>query len=148
MRTMNHAAFAAPSLDQLSREVDRLLGSMFQGTPDAPQRTAFPPLNLWEQQQNIIIEAELPGVAMEDLELTIHGDQLSLRGERKTSGPGTPLRRERWTGKFERTLTIPVDVDSERVSASLENGVLTITLPKAASAQPRRIQINTGKQPQ
>jgi HSP20 family protein len=130
------------SLDQFSQELDRLMDTLRQ--PAVPRQSPLPALNVWEDEQSIVLEAELPGMAMEDIDLSIHGDQLTLRGQRKATTVGALVRQERWSGQFERTLTIPVPIDGENASAALEHGILTIRLPKAPSARPRRIQIGSG----
>jgi HSP20 family protein len=102
-----------------------------------------PALNIWESEGQVHAEAEVPGLRMEDLEILVKGSELTIKGERKASesaGVGYH-RRERGTGPFSGTVRLPVEVDVEKVEAQLENGVLTITLPKAASALPRKIAV-------
>ena len=127
----------------LRREVDRLLDDYAAPLVSGRARS-FPALNVWENEDNLFVEAELPGFTMNDVELTVIGDELSIKGERK-AGPAeeqaTFHRRERGIGPFSRFITLPVDVDADRVEAVLRDGVLTITLPKAAEAKPRRIQV-------
>jgi HSP20 family protein len=154
MRTRSSPLFTHPT-GQLGIDVERLFDTIwnqsmqpqrFQAPLATPRpRNAFPALNLWEDDQNLLIEAEIPGLAMSDIELLIQGDQLTLRGQRRPAEQekATFLRQERWTGRFERTLTLPAPVDQDKVEASLHNGILTITLPKAASARPRKIEIKS-----
>ncbi|TVQ32740.1 MAG: Hsp20/alpha crystallin family protein [Phycisphaeraceae bacterium] len=136
---------------QFRSEMDRLFNTFFQGAPmfetaSAPTpRRLFPALNAWETPESLMIEAELPGFRMEDLDISLLGDELTIRGVRtETQTEGLNFRRrERISGEFARTVTLPVEVDPDRVSASLRDGVLTIELPKAASARPRKIQVRT-----
>jgi HSP20 family protein len=106
----------------------------------------FPAINLWEEEDAVRLQAELPGLEMKDLELFVSGrNQLTLKGERTppTIDNGVQHRRERSFGKFSRTLTLPFAVDENRVEAKLENGILTVTLPKHEAAKPRKISIKS-----
>lgn len=98
-----------------------------------------------EEPTAFIIEADLPGVAPGDLELSVKGSEVTLRAHRaESSGENGSQthRRERWSGGIERTIDLGAPVDADRTSASLVNGLLTVTLPKPASAQPRRIPVS------
>lgn len=137
--------FAA--MNQLQREVNRL----FDGYLPSPgggfgRATVFPALNVWEDSDALYAEAEIPGVAPADLEVYAVGDELTIRGTRKPrEGENVAYhRRERGTGEFTRVVTLPVSVDPDRVKAVLKDGVLTVTLPKADEARPRRIAVKTG----
>ena len=127
---------------QFASDIDRLFGSVLTGSPlftPGPARAGFPALNAWEDEKALYVEAEVPGVALDQLEITVQGDELTLKGQRPAAQ--NAVRQERWHGSFERTITLPVPIESESVDASLVNGVLTVTLPKAASARARKIEI-------
>jgi HSP20 family protein len=105
---------------------------------------AYPAVNMWEDEDFVQVEAELPGLKLSDLDITVTGDnQLTLRGKRP------PLamekvechRVERIAGDFERTLMLPIKVEASKVEAHLENGVLTIKMAKSAAAKPRKIPV-------
>jgi HSP20 family protein len=130
-------------VDRLSDEMDRLFGGFRRRPSRHPSGAGYPPLNVWEDEGNLYVEAELPGIAQDDLEISVLGKQLTIKGERRelTSQQGTCYRRERGYGKFSRTLELPVELDADRVEARSEQGVLTITLPKLPEAQPRRINV-------
>ena len=103
----------------------------------------FPALNVWETDAAYHLEAELPGVRSEDLELTVEENELLLKGERKAPEvEGSAVRRERNLGHFERRLALPLPVAADAVVARLEDGILTVTLPKHESTRPRRIPVN------
>jgi HSP20 family protein len=104
-----------------------------------------PAVTAWEQADGFTLEAEVPGLGMDDLEITCQGPEITLRGEWKApvSGEGTVERQERFSGRFERTLTLPADVDSERIRATLEDGVLRIEMPKSPAAKPRKIEVRS-----
>lgn len=110
---------------------------------------ADPPANLREDPDALYLELELPGLRLEDLEITTLGRQLTIRGERADPGdpPEAYLRRERPVGGFARTLDLPYEIDRDGVQAVLEDGVLEIVLPKAAEARPKRIAVRaTGEE--
>lgn len=131
----------------LEREVDRLLHSVnltFQGLRLGRQ---YPLINVYELEEEYLLTAELPGMRAEDLDLTIAGGILTLKGQRTDPDniPDDRFRRhERFRGSWQRSLSIPERVRDERLSAEFSNGVLKIHLPKAAEAKPRQIPVVEG----
>jgi HSP20 family protein len=104
----------------------------------------YPGVNLWEDGDAAYVEAELPGVTMNDIEVDVMGDQVTLRGQRKIPDPlqgGTYRRRERPQGDFSRTLDLPWEINPDQVEAKLYDGILTVRLPKSESAKPRKIPV-------
>lgn len=105
----------------------------------------FPAVDIAEDEQNITMMMELPGVKMEDLKVTFENNMLTVSGERKFKEEEKKEdyhRIERRYGKFTRSFTLPVGVDPDRVNAVLENGILNITLPKKEEFKPKQIMIN------
>jgi len=105
---------------------------------------AFPAVNVWEEGEQVFVEAELPGLDLKDLEIFVTGGrQLTIKGERKQFTPekGVWHRQERSYGSFIRSLTLPFAVDPEKVDAHFEDGVLKVTLAKHESAKPRKIAV-------
>jgi HSP20 family protein len=128
---------------QLRGEMDRLFSDFF-GPPEAtPWARRYPAVNVWEDGDNLKLEAELPGVITEDLDIAVVGNELTIKGRRAEpeNENRTFHRRERPTGEFVRMLRLPYEIDAGNVTATLNNGVLTVTLPKAESAKPRKIQV-------
>jgi HSP20 family protein len=105
---------------------------------------AFPLINVFNEGDDFVLVAELPGVKKEDLDVQVRGDTLRLRGTKKIAydNAASVHRRERAAGEFDRTLTLPADVDAAKVSAEYRDGVLTLRLPRAESAKPRTVAIN------
>jgi HSP20 family protein len=103
----------------------------------------FPKTNLYEDGDLFEIRAELPGIGKEDLNVKIQGNYLEISGTRKSATPEkySIHRTERDITSFTRSFTLPADVDSEKAKATLENGVLTLTLPKSEAAKPKQITI-------
>lgn len=109
-----------------------------------PRITGYPKTEAWVKDEQAHVVVELPGVEPGSVDVAVEGALLTITGERKTEGPGegyTETRKERWAGKFERTLTLPFKVEQGKVQAKLANGILSVTLPKAEEEKPRKISI-------
>lgn len=131
--------------EKARRQMDRLL-SAFTGAGSAPTVSGvFPPLVVKEDGDKICVEAEIPGIKSEDLDISVVGRTLTLSGERKPDETEDVNfhRRERKWGSFRKALTLPEDVSPEAIQAECKNGVLKIVLPKAESAKPRKITIKS-----
>jgi len=135
--------------DRLRREVDGLF-NVFSSerkpwhSPPWQGTRLFPLLNVSETGDSFIVSAEIPGMQTDDLEIKIEGETLTLKGERKpddVEDEASFHRRERATGAFQRSLTVPGKIDAEKVNARYKNGVLTVTLAKDKPAQPRQITV-------
>ena len=133
-------------MEQWKREMDRLFAD-FTGRGVSSYRTGvFPPINVSEDNENLYVSSELPGLEPNDIEISVEGDTLTLRGERKLPEAGDTVnyhRREREAGRFRRIITLPVRIDPARVEAGFKNGVLKIVLPKAAEARAKQIKVKT-----
>ncbi len=132
-------------MERMQREMNRLF-SDFTGRGASPmQAGVFPPLNVAEDQESLYVRAELPGISPEDIEISVEGETLTLRGERKLLAAENVSyhRREREAGRFRRILTLPMRINPETVNATFKNGVLKITLPKAEEAKPKQIKIKS-----
>ncbi|AKJ63312.1 Hsp20/alpha crystallin family protein [Kiritimatiella glycovorans] len=130
------------SMERFRDDMNRLLSGY--GRAGA----VFPPVNMWTGEDEAVIAAEVPGVAPEDMDLTVQGNELTISGERKAHEPreGAQLhRRERLSGSFSRRIHLPYEVEREKVSAEYRDGILKITLPRAEATRPRRIAI-TGEE--
>mgnify|MGYP005842741881 CR=1 FL=1 len=141
----NSLANFGATMNRLQRDMDRMLGRFSDGN-GRRAAAAYPPLDLWQDADNLYVEAELPGMAMDDLEIYVSGgNQLSLQGQRKPPAveKGNWHRQERGYGQFSRVVTLPDIVDADNVQAQLRDGVLTITLPKREEAKPRRIAVRS-----
>jgi HSP20 family protein len=116
---------------------DRGLHGVEQGT------STFPPLDIRHDAENVYVIAELPGIALESLDLSITGDALSIKGERKAPEVAEEKfhRRERTFGHFARLVSLPDPVDADKIRAALKDGILRVTLPKSEAAKPRQIKV-------
>ena len=109
---------------------------------------AYPPVNVFESEKEILVQCEVAGVEPEDLDLTITGETLSIKGSKKAIADADGvkfIRRERGSGDFTRTIVLPDEVDADKIDANLADGVLTIRLPKAGTPVARPIQVNASK---
>lgn len=135
-------------LTSLRTEMDQLFESIFSNRPmyapaDATD-TLAPPVDIEENAEGYVFRADLPGMTDKDVKVSLVGDTLTLRGERKReteSQSGNVHRTERMFGAFERTFTLPAPVRGDQVKASYRNGVLEIRVPKAEEARVREIEV-------
>jgi HSP20 family protein len=129
-------------VNRLQREINRLfnsnLPSQFQPAP------GFPAMNIWTSEDGAIVTAEVPGIDIKDLEISVVGESLTLSGERRMEEINEDMRyhrQERGYGEFTRTIELPFPVDANKVDAVLEKGVLTVSLPRAEANKPRKIVV-------
>jgi len=136
-------------LATMQGRVNRLFNEMLGPWPYGPEGGAInsawlPPVDVFEDKEGIRLTAELPGVKADDVKISLENQTLTLRGEKKQIAEETVEkvhRYERSYGSFERTFTLPSTVDSERIQATFEDGILTVTLPKVEKAKPREIPV-------
>ncbi len=130
-------------LAELQEEIDRVLGSTF---PRRGKETGtgswLPPVDVKEEEDEFVLFIDLPGVDEKEVEITVVGDQLTIKGERKAPQEGERfLRQERVFGPFSRSFLLRVPVEVDKVAATYKNGVLEVHLPKSAAAKPRKVNI-------
>ena len=134
-------------LSDLRDEIDRLFESPLSELTRTSQLLSgwTPALDVYENKDNFVVKAELPGMKKEDIVVSLHDGSLSISGERKTESKheeGEVYRAERFFGRFQRTVTLPTTVAADKVQASYKDGVLTITLPKTEEAKPKKIDVS------
>ncbi len=133
-------------LSDLRDEIDRLFDSPFSELTKTSDLLAgwTPALDVYEDKDNYTVQAELPGMKKEDIEVSLHEGVLSISGERKSETEkedAEVFRAERFVGRFQRTVTLPASVAADKVKAAYKDGVLTITLPKTEAAKPKQIDV-------
>ncbi|HAR95995.1 MAG TPA: molecular chaperone Hsp20 [Deltaproteobacteria bacterium] len=123
--------------------IENQMNRLFAGA--APSAREFPAINIWADGDTAVVTTELPGIDPGSIDMSVVGKTLTLRGERRPEEVenGTYHRRERWYGKFGKAIELPFDVDADKVSARFSKGVLYITLPKAETEKPRKINVKT-----
>jgi len=124
--------------------MERLFDSLAGGSVSTPGSGVIP-INLTETEDQYVIEAELPGVKLDQIEIDASETEVTLRGKRERARVEgvTPIRSERPAGSFERIITLPGEIKPDAVAALLTAGVLRIDLPKCATARSRRIAVRT-----
>jgi HSP20 family protein len=133
-------------LRKMQREMDRLMASVTRGTLGPGLSWAgdvYPPINVISKDDRYLVECELPGYARDDIDLSISGTTLTLKGELKQRDEkgASYHRQERRTGSFSRALQLPERVDPEKTAATFTNGILTVEIPKAPEVRPRQISV-------
>ena len=132
-------------MDQLQREMSRAMGSSFRAHSFSP--LSFPAINIWTNEDDMIVSAELPGIKADDIDLNITADTMVLSGERNPDALGEGARyhrQERNFGKFHRTIQLPFVVDPGKAKAVFKNGILEISLVRAEADKPKKIAVKAG----
>lgn len=130
-----------PEVQNLRREVNRLFAGL-----DQEVGRDFPAVNVWVGEQDAVVSAEMPGVDIEKIDISVVHDSLTISGIREPLALGegeSYYRRERDYGRFTRTLQLPFNVEANKVDARYENGVLSITLPRSEADKPKKVAIKT-----
>lgn len=140
------------AMNELKSYMDRVFESDYEGRSFEGRRLplftgSWPRANLIDAGSSLIVTAEVPGLSEKEINLTLNQDVLTISGERKIQAPEgyKAHRQERPTVIFTRSFALPTPVDAERTSATVKNGILTVTLEKAADAQPRQIAVKAGQ---
>ena len=150
LRWSGDPLFSSSPLEEIKRlrqEMNRTFNSLFTSGAAFPVTGVFPPANITEDNDNMYVRAELPGVEVKDLDISIEENKLTIRGERKIAPASKEVnyhRREREAGVFRRTIALPVRIAVDKVTAECKDGILKIILPKAGATQPRQIDVKAG----
>lgn len=126
--------------------MDRLFDDAFTRPISMSAVSAMPAIDMYQTDDEIVVKATLPGLTADDIDITVTGEALTLRGEYKQETEekkATYHIREQRSGIFERSLLLPTDVKAEKAEANFKNGILTITMPIAEEVKPRSITIKT-----
>lgn len=140
---MKRVINAGATLEEWREEAARWTEKLVNALGGEPKTRCFPAVNIWDDERSLVIEADLPGIRIEDVEVNATASELTIKGYR---GNGSDAQRnyysqERVIGPFERAIRLPYAIDNENMTASLRDGVLTITLAKQPQAQSRRVEI-------
>jgi len=134
-------------LTNLREEIDRLFEAPLAELARTSQLWSGwnPALDVFEDKENVTVRVELPGLKREDIQVSLHDNTLSVSGERKSERKhedAEVYRAERFFGRFQRSVSLPTPVASDKVKAQYKDGILTITLPKTEEAKPKQISVN------
>jgi len=134
-------------LSNLREEIDRLFESPLAELTQSPHQFLsgwMPAVDVYEDKDNLHLKAELPGINKEDIQISVHDGVLTLSGERKPDEKcqnAHVYRSERSLGRFQRTLTLPAQVNPDKIRATYKDGILSVLLPKAEESKPKHIEI-------
>jgi HSP20 family protein len=129
-------------MNRLEGLFDRLFDDTVFGFSPRVEGSALP-ISLWQDEDHVYVEADLPGMTEQDVEVTVHKGVLYIRGERKVEEGRRYLYNGRTWGRFERAITLPDEVNTAEVQAELSDGVLRLTLPKSPETKPRKITLKS-----
>jgi len=133
-------------LDHMRRDIQRLLDTVAGESGGEVGAGVFPPLNVTQDDDHFYVRAEIPGIKASELSITAVRNRVSLAGKREIQRENERVsyhRKERADGSFNRTVTLPTEIDAARVDARYADGILTLTLPKAEATKPRQITVRT-----
>lgn len=122
------------------RQLDRMLDEMWKPSMISQRRQSYPPVNIHEDETNIYVYSEIPGMNIDDIDLTLSDGSLQIKGKREVA-KGNFYRQERPTGLFQRVINLNVPVDVDNVKARMKDGMLDVVLPKSEEAKPKKISI-------
>ena len=126
------------SVRNLQREMNRIFNSYNSGGEP------FPAINIWANEDKVVVTAELPGMNPDDIDVTVEQGQLSVSGERKLTPPDKDMschRQERLEGRFSRSFRLPFDVQNDKITAQYQDGILTVVLPRLEETKPKKISV-------
>ena len=135
-------------LEDLQRRIGRMVDDRgrFPFTDWFSGAGEYPPVNVYTTDDQVVVAAEIPGIAKEDVDLSIAGDTLTLNVKREPAeNEEACFRRERLRGEFRRLISLPEPVEAEKAAAEYKQGILTITIPRREEFKPRKIEVNAGQ---
>ncbi|RKX76056.1 MAG: Hsp20/alpha crystallin family protein [Spirochaetes bacterium] len=147
-KTTEPTEWAADPFERLQREINRLFDFDRWGWDETTgifDRTISPPMDIVEKPDSIVVTCDLPGVDKKDLDISISGNVLTIKGEKKEEKEEKETqyyRKESWSGSFQRTVSLPNTVDADKVEAVMKDGVLRLTMPKKEEAKRKQIPVS------
>ena len=135
-------------LETLQDEMNHPFDFPFSRWPERPSgflgNSWHPAIDVYDEKDNLVVKADVPGLTKDDIEVTIEGNILTIKGEKKLEEKTKEkdfVREERFYGAFHRAIPLPTGVDADKIKASYKNGVLELTLPKKEEAKPKQISV-------
>lgn len=131
------------TMDFFKNQMNRFLEDFESGRGNLSQGGVWPPTNFYDDGDHLLVYSVIPGVDEEEINIKLHNNLLTIKGERKENPPEgyAILRQERNIASFSRSFTLPVEIDPEKTSASLKNGILTVKLVKVQATKPKKIVV-------
>ena len=143
IRRLNDIDRIFGTMDFFKNRMNRFFEDFDSGRGSFSQGGVWPPTNFYDDGDNILVYCELPGVSEDEINIKLHNNLLTIKGERKETMPAgyAILRQERNVASFSRSFTLPVEIDPEKTSASLKNGILTVKLVKVQAVKPTKVVV-------
>lgn len=135
-------------LSRLQNDINQLFDYDYTGNGGLFDRTVSPALDVAEDSDNFTVYMDLPGVKQDDIDVSIASNVLTVKGSKELPEIGEEskiYRQEEWEGSFQRTLSLPQSVDTQKVGAKITDGVLTVVLPKREEVKPKQIKVDVSK---
>jgi len=135
---------ARTSFDQVRTEMDRLFGGLFAERMIPRTKMVYPPVNLYDDDENFYLTAELPGMNSDNLDINVEAENIQIKGEQKVEPEeknGHYHRRERKGGGFAKKIFLPARISTDKVKADMKNGILKVTMAKAQEIKSKKIQV-------
>lgn len=142
-RRLNDVNKIFGTVDFFNNHMNRLLDDFEDRQRGFPQGATWPPTNFYDNNEQIFVYCAVPGIKEDEISINLHNNLLTIKGKRTEKAPDgyTILRQERHVLPFSRTFSLPVEIDPEKTTAELRNGVLTVKLMKAQAAKPIKILV-------
>jgi HSP20 family protein len=147
VRRRNNRYNVPSEFDRIRDEINRIFNDDWLATPGLTGTSFAPTVDVSDSDDEVVVTAELPGIDIEDVDVSVSGNVLTLKGEKKDEHEeekGNYYHRERWAGSFERSITLPDAIDPDKVTAKMKNGVLQVTFPKREEVKPKQISVKSG----
>jgi HSP20 family protein len=146
VRRRNNRYTMPTEFDRLRDEINRIFEDDWFGGQGLLDRQLAPSMDIEDSDEEVVVSAELPGVDIKDVDVSVSGNVLTVKGEKKDEHEeknGNYYHRERWSGSFQRSIALPDAVDADKVDAQMKNGVLRITFPKREEVKPKQISVKS-----
>jgi len=146
MKRRNNRYEVPAEFDRLRNEINRIFDDDWFGGRGLLDRNFAPRMDIEDSGEEVLVTAELPGVDIKNVDVSVSGNVLTVRGEKKDEHEdrdGGYYHRERWSGSFQRSLTLPDAIDAEKVKAEMKNGILRISFPKREEVKPKQISVKS-----
>jgi HSP20 family protein len=146
VRRRNNRYTAPTELDRIREDINRIFDEDWLGGSGILDRSVAPSMDVEDSDDEVLVTAELPGVDIKDVDVSVSGNVLTIKGEKHDEHEerrSSYYHRERWSGSFQRSVTLPDAIDPDKVSAEMKSGVLRITLPKKDEVKPKQISVKS-----
>jgi HSP20 family protein len=146
VRRRNNRYNVPTEFDRIRDEINRIFDDDWMIRPGLFDRAMAPSMDVTDDDDKVVVSAELPGVDIKDVDVSVSGNVLTLKGEKKDEHEEKQdnyYHRERWSGSFQRSITLPDAIDPDKVKAEMKNGVLRVTFPKREEVKPKQISVKS-----